>query len=96
MNDRDLKEKRVAGKKTAMRLRKSLDIPPPLKVIRHKCKDCCGGSLIDVKNCGSEGCPLWPFRFGRSPRQDDLKVLEIDQYGKALGYHDYPGYRAEM
>jgi len=39
----------------------------PIKAIRAKCLDCCGGSEAEVRKCTAIGCPLWPFRMGRSP-----------------------------
>lgn len=41
----------------------------PLKAIRLKCLDCSCGSPKEVKQCPAEGCPLYPFRFGRNPRR---------------------------
>jgi hypothetical protein len=40
-------------------------VPSPLEAIRAECLACCGGSAHEVKSCISEGCPLWPLRFGR-------------------------------
>lgn len=37
----------------------------PLKAIRVKCLDCCGGSANEVKLCEIENCPLFPYRFGK-------------------------------
>lgn len=34
-----------------------------LKAIRARCKDCAGGSLVDVRTC-TVLCPLRPFRMG--------------------------------
>lgn len=38
----------------------------PLKAIRAHCIDCAGGSVVDVRNCHLNTCPLWPHRFGKS------------------------------
>ena len=38
----------------------------PLRAIKEKCLDCCCGSYIEVKLCPVEGCPLFPFRFGKN------------------------------
>ena len=40
---------------------------PILAVIREKCIDCSGGSKAEVRYCTVTGCPLWPYRMGRSP-----------------------------
>jgi hypothetical protein len=42
-------------------------ITNPLKAIRANCIDCCGGHPGLVRECQLVGCPLWPFRMGRSP-----------------------------
>jgi hypothetical protein len=39
----------------------------PLKVIREKCIDCSGGSLVEVRRCHLIKCALWPFRMGANP-----------------------------
>lgn len=38
----------------------------PLKAIKEKCIDCCGGNYNEVKLCPSTCCPLYPFRTGRN------------------------------
>lgn len=46
----------------------------PIKTIRAKCVDCCGGDLKEVRECSISECPLWPYRMGRRPKdgeQDD-------------------------
>jgi len=47
-----------------------------LKAIRLRCLDCSGGSSYEVKNCPCnrnegvlEKCPLYPFRFGKRPKE---------------------------
>lgn len=39
----------------------------PIKAIRAKCLDCVGQQPSEVRKCTATGCPLWPFRMGRSP-----------------------------
>ena len=39
----------------------------PLRAIRRKCIDCCGGSFKEVRLCTSYTCPLFPFRLGKNP-----------------------------
>ena len=41
----------------------------PLKAIRAKCIDCCGGSARDVALCEISDCPLFPYRFGKRPHR---------------------------
>lgn len=40
----------------------------PLKAIRKKCIDCCGGSLKEVRLCTAIRCDLHPLRFGHKPK----------------------------
>ena len=37
----------------------------PMQAIRAKCKDCCCGSLKEVRLCKIEMCPLYELRFGK-------------------------------
>lgn len=39
----------------------------PLKAIRAKCLECCGGSPKEVRLCTDESCVLHPFRTGKNP-----------------------------
>lgn len=39
----------------------------PVKAIRKNCLACSGGSAVEVKECPMNTCPLYPFRFGKSP-----------------------------
>ncbi len=39
----------------------------PMQAMRRKCRDCCGGSVAEVRKCTACTCPLWPFRFGKRP-----------------------------
>lgn len=38
----------------------------PIKVIRAKCIDCCGGNATEARKCVAVTCPLWPFRMGKN------------------------------
>ena len=40
----------------------------PLKAIRAKCLECCGGSWRDVKFCTAGNCPLHEYRTGHRPK----------------------------
>jgi hypothetical protein len=40
----------------------------PLKKIREHCLGCCGDSPKEVKYCPCADCPIWPFRFGKTPK----------------------------
>ncbi|WP_045221068.1 hypothetical protein [Desulfonatronum thioautotrophicum] len=39
----------------------------PLKAIRAKCLECCGGSPKEVRLCPDLSCVLHPFRTGKNP-----------------------------
>ncbi|WP_031388135.1 hypothetical protein [Desulfonatronum thiodismutans] len=39
----------------------------PLKAIRAKCLECCGGSPKEVRLCPDFSCALHPFRTGTNP-----------------------------
>ena len=42
----------------------------PVKAIRQFCRECYGFApsvAEDIRECPSEMCPLWPFRFGKDP-----------------------------
>ena len=40
----------------------------PIKAIRARCLDCCGGQKAEVRLCPSQKCPLWPYRMGAGQR----------------------------
>ena len=39
----------------------------PMRALRLRCLDCCGGSDTEVRYCTAKKCPSWPFRMGSSP-----------------------------
>jgi len=69
-------------KKQAMALKRKYRIVSPMKAIRYKCLDCCQFQFNEVKMCSDERCPLYPYRFGRQPKEDDL-----NEEFKADGYN---------
>ncbi len=44
----------------------------PIKAIRAKCIDCCGGSVYGPKYCTISSCPLYVYRLGHRPKDDNL------------------------
>jgi len=52
----------MSNVKTNIRLR-------PLKAIRAKCLECSADQITMVKNCVSEDCSLFPYRFGTNPKR---------------------------
>ena len=47
----------------------------PIKAIRAKCLDCCCGQAQEVRLCIDEECPLWPYRMGHRPK-DEQEPME--------------------
>lgn len=41
----------------------------PMRAIRAKCIDCCGGNIYEPRHCTAEGCPLHPYRTGHKPKK---------------------------
>lgn len=39
-----------------------------MKAIRAKCIDCCCGDTKEVDLCTAEDCPLYHYRFGKTPK----------------------------
>ena len=48
----------------------------PLRAIRQKCIECCGGSFKEVRLCTSVTCPLYPLRLGKNPGRHPSKRTE--------------------
>jgi len=59
---------RVKAKARVNRNRRCGELLTPLKAIRSRCLDCCGGSSKEVALCPVTSCPLWPYRFGTRKR----------------------------
>lgn len=48
-----------------------------MKAIRAKCLDCTCGESKEVDLCPAEDCPLWDYRFGKTPK-NVIKVNKVD------------------
>ena len=48
----------------------------PLKALRLRCLDCCGGSSPEVRICVAVSCPSWPFRMGTNPYRTKRTLSE--------------------
>ena len=48
----------------------------PVKAIRAKCIDCCGGMMSMVQDCGIPSCPIYPFRSGKNPFRSKKEMSE--------------------
>lgn len=57
----------------------------PLKSIRLKCLDCCGGQYSEVRNCDIQECPLYPFRHGKNPNRVNTSKEPCKMGNIALG-----------
>lgn len=44
----------------------------PMKVIRARCLDCCGGSQQEVRFCVAVDCPAWAYRMGKNPFRAEM------------------------
>lgn len=53
------------------------------KAIKAHCRDCAGGSPLEVTLCGITDCPLWEHRLGCSPKS---RVYQ-ERVSKALKAH---------
>jgi hypothetical protein len=54
----------------------------PIKAIRKKCLECSGGSSKEVKCCPITNCPLYLYRFGRRPTEQEKKEIGQTLKGK--------------
>ena len=61
----------------------------PVKAIRMKCMDCCGGHRSEVDRCTIKDCALYPFRMGRNPFRavremtEEQKAAAVERLAKA-------------
>ncbi len=42
----------------------------PIKAIRRKCLDCCGGNPKEVRLCPVSACSLYPYRMVKRPGKE--------------------------
>ncbi len=96
LNSKESQQKARETRRKGKCVCKRHKIPNPIKVINHKCLKCVCGSSNEIHKCHMSDCPLWPFRFGRLPQQEDIVVIEVDQYGKDTGRREYEGYPSEV
>ena len=57
----------------------------PIRAIRAKCLDCCGGQPKEVRLCSIEKCPLFPYRLGHRPKAEETPTEETNGE-KTRGY----------
>jgi len=91
------KQREKSGKTKARiaALKKKLRIPTLSVLVRHNCIECSGGSYKVADECATVCCPLWPYRLGRSPNEERLKVPIFDKKGDIIDYREYEGYEEE-
>lgn len=46
----------------------------PMKAIRKKCLDCCNGQIKEIRLCPIKKCPLYGYRNGHRPKDEDSIV----------------------
>lgn len=63
-------------------MEKPKDFKSPLRIIREKCLDCQGGSVLEVKACSILDCALWYHRFGHRPNFNDPLLIKPNFEGK--------------
>lgn len=51
----------------------------PVKAIRMKCVDCCGGMIREVEKCAIKNCALYPFRMGKNPFRESRELSEEEK-----------------
>lgn len=54
--------------------RTNMDKLTPLKAIRRKCIECCNGQQVEVRRCTCENCPLYGYRMGHRPKDEQNTV----------------------
>ena len=43
----------------------------PMRAIRYKCMECCCFDWAEVRECELTECPLWSYRMGHRPQDND-------------------------
>ena len=57
----------------------------PLTAIKRKCKECSGGLVQYVEECGISECSIWPFRFGMMPEEAAKQGKYVGEYANVCG-----------
>lgn len=85
---------KVSSKPRSSVLRKKFRYPLPVIAIRDFCVECNGDSAKAVRECTASNCPLFPYRMGRHPSEQDLRVAILDWTGdNVIEWVPYKGYR---
>ena len=77
-----MSKKQVRRRASAPILLRSVEAELLLRIIRAKCRDCCGGSKALVKQCKTYDCKLFPYRCCGAFTQTDMfgKDVENDHH----------------
>ncbi|MBQ0018512.1 MAG: hypothetical protein KBS63_04765 [Clostridiales bacterium] len=51
----------------------------PIKAIRAKCMECSCDQVKEIRECPREKCPLYPYRMGRRPSEDELVDIGLSE-----------------
>jgi len=54
----------------------------PYKTFRAMCMSCTQKQYNEIKYCQSFECPIYPFRFGKKPTEDDTRI-HLDAVNKS-------------
>lgn len=46
----------------------------PIKAIRKKCLNCVNGQPKEVKLCTIKNCPLYAYRMGHRPKNEETTI----------------------
>lgn len=64
-----------------------------LVAIRAKCMDCTGWQMGEVRECPARQCPLWGYRFGKSPKGMDVPMIDTTAWNVVYTPHSWGTYR---
>ena len=92
----EAKEQRKRSQASVKSLKRHYGIPSAIKAIKDKCLECCCDNKAEIRRCHHADCPLFPYRFGRSPKPADLKVPQHDINGEPIAEADYKGYKVSV
>ena len=85
LTNEKMRLKAVEGRKQKRDLKRRYGIPSIMKAVRQNCLDCMCGSASEVRHCQVTQCMLFPYRFGRNPREEDLLLSVFDNQGNLIG-----------
>ena len=64
----------------------------PLKAIRAKCRDCTCNQHVEIRECPITDCPLYEYRMGHRPKNDDVGegLFDLDVEDEDFTDNDIP------